>query len=162
MPWTPDTGSQPGLRKGSSGHRGVRFQEFVLLWFSAGRGWMPAGVASQKTDPVAGDIARFAPPYTVTNRKDPFNINGLRVTPNRLETVCNRRTCHRLTTKTCRHPVFLPLSQPVQSYPQITDLEAKGNPFRCHLKKCHPLPIFLDRFSQRTRSIACRIERLGL
>ena len=32
---------------------------------------MPAGVASQKTGPVAGDIARFARPYRFTVRKDP-------------------------------------------------------------------------------------------
>ena len=44
-----------------------------MLWFSAGRGWIPAGVASQKNGPVAGDIARFAPPYTFTARKDPYN-----------------------------------------------------------------------------------------
>ena len=32
---------------------------------------MPAGVASQKTGPVASDIARFARPYTIGARKDP-------------------------------------------------------------------------------------------
>ena len=66
-------GGSPGLRtpaasldsaKGPAATGRVRFQEFVLLWFSADRGWMPAGVASQKTGPVAGDIARFARPYT--------------------------------------------------------------------------------------------------
>ena len=76
IPWTPDTGSQPGLRKGSSGRRGVRLQEFVLLWFSGECRWMPAGVASQKIGPVAGDIARFARQHTFSAGKEPEN-NGL-------------------------------------------------------------------------------------
>ena len=32
---------------------------------------MPAGVASQKTGPVAGDIARFARQHTKVARKEP-------------------------------------------------------------------------------------------
>lgn len=48
---------------------------------------MPAEVASQKIGPDASDMPRLAPPNTVTNRRDPFNFNGLRVTPFAAETV---------------------------------------------------------------------------
>ena len=74
MGWTP------GLRtpaasldsaKGPAAAGRVRFQRFVLFRFSAGRGWIPAGVASQKTGPVAGDIARFARQHTKVARKEP-------------------------------------------------------------------------------------------
>jgi len=36
---------------------------------------------------VTGKALRPAPPYTVSNRKEPFNINGLHVSQNRPETV---------------------------------------------------------------------------
>jgi hypothetical protein len=39
-------------------------------------------VASQKKQPVARGIPRFARPYTFTARRDPFNINGLGVATN--------------------------------------------------------------------------------
>ena len=42
-----------------------------LIVVLSDRGWIPAGVASQKTGPVASDIARLAPPYTFGARKDP-------------------------------------------------------------------------------------------
>ena len=54
--------------------RRVRGQRFVLLWFSADRGWISAWVASQKTSPVASDIARLARPYTFRAGKNPMFV----------------------------------------------------------------------------------------
>ena len=48
---------------------------------------MPAEVASQKIGPDASDMPRLAPPNTVTNRRDPFNFNGLRGAAFYMETV---------------------------------------------------------------------------
>jgi len=61
--WTPRRVQRPPDMSGC--------QRFVLLWFSEGRGWMPAGVASRKTGPVASDIARFARQHTKVAQKEP-------------------------------------------------------------------------------------------
>jgi hypothetical protein len=44
---------------------------FFVLWFSGGRGWLPAGMGSQKIGTVTDDIARFTRPYRFKPKKDP-------------------------------------------------------------------------------------------
>jgi hypothetical protein len=74
MDWTPGLPTPTASldsAKGPAAAGRVRFQRFVLFRFSEGRGWIPAGVASQKTGPVAGDIARFARQHTKVAQKEP-------------------------------------------------------------------------------------------
>ena len=66
-------------------------QAFVLLGLRAKRN--ETGVF----EGVTGKALRLAPPNTVLNRKDPLNINGLRVTPNRPETFGGRSTAHQVS-----------------------------------------------------------------
>ena len=63
--WTPRGVQRPS---GVSGAKGLFYCGFQRI--SDG---CLLGVASQKSGPVAGDIARFAPPYTFGARKDPYN-----------------------------------------------------------------------------------------
>ncbi len=48
-------------------------QAIVITLLFAVQGWIPEGVASQKSGPVASDVPRFAPQHTFSARKEPEN-----------------------------------------------------------------------------------------
>ena len=75
-------------------------QVSVLLCYFRVFRWTSRGVDSQKNRPDASDMPRCAPPYTVSNRKEPFNINGLHVSQNRPETVLSNNRLPFTTLQT--------------------------------------------------------------
>ena len=80
--WNPESSRYPTV--GSS-------YVFGFGMFYGAQGWIPTGVDSQKNRPDVSEVLGLAPPNTVTNRRDPFNFNGLRVSQNRPETVFPNR-----------------------------------------------------------------------
>jgi hypothetical protein len=67
--WSPPASSWiPGSRVSTAESTGQG--AVIALLFQVAR-WLPAGVASQKFGPVAGDMARAALPYTQVPGKEP-------------------------------------------------------------------------------------------
>ncbi|NEX45478.1 hypothetical protein [Pseudotabrizicola algicola] len=48
----------------------------VIAWLFQVAWWLPAGVASQKSGPVTGDVPRFARQHTNIARKEPETAVG--------------------------------------------------------------------------------------
>ena len=54
-------------------HRSPPAKCLFYCAISAVFGWLPEGVASQKSGPVASDVPRFARQHTFSARKEPYN-----------------------------------------------------------------------------------------